>query len=45
MARNAKDLVERRYTWRTVAERYEDVCGRMAAGNRTRAHARDEVAA
>jgi glycosyltransferase involved in cell wall biosynthesis len=45
MARNARDLVERRYTWHTVAERYEDVYGRLAAGDDTAAQARDEVAA
>jgi glycosyltransferase involved in cell wall biosynthesis len=45
MARHARDLVERRYTWRTVAERFEQVYGRMAAGDHTRARARDEVAA
>jgi glycosyltransferase involved in cell wall biosynthesis len=45
MARNARDLVERRYTWRTVAERYEDVYGRVAAGDRNGVHAPDEVAA
>lgn len=45
MARNARDLVEQRYTWRTVAERYEAVYGRMAAGDHARARARDEVAA
>ncbi len=45
MARNARDLVEQRYTWRTVAERYEAVYGRMAAGDHARARARDEVTA
>jgi glycosyltransferase involved in cell wall biosynthesis len=45
LARAARELVERRYTWRTVAERYESVYGRLAAGNDGRAHAREMVAA
>jgi glycosyltransferase involved in cell wall biosynthesis len=30
VARNARDLIERRYTWRAVAARYEALYARLA---------------